>query len=298
MSLDSVGTALIRRHVGRQLAHLRDKAGLTQEQAAQRLEKGRSTIIRMEDGADNVRFRDIDMKAMLDVYGADPEEATIILALAAETRNGKKKSWWHDYTELPEWFGLYVVLEDSATRIREYESELIPGLLQTREYMETVITTPAAGVTPEQVQQRVQVRVERQGVLTRPNPPRFEAVLNEAVICRPVGEPGLMIGQLEHLLEVGKRPNVSIRILPYAAGAHGGMTAGNSFMLLDFPNDPGGEPIEPPLAYVDTLTGAMYLNKHTEISAYERVWRDIDKKALSAGRSKELITSALEGFRQ
>ncbi|WP_331765127.1 helix-turn-helix transcriptional regulator [Nocardia sp. NBC_01388] len=296
MSLDTVGTALIRRHVGRRLAQLRDKAGLTQEQAAQRLEKGRSTIIRMEDGADNVRFRDIDMKAMLEVYGAGNEDATILLALAAETRNGKKKSWWHDYTELPEWFGLYVVLEDSATRIREYESELIPGLLQTQEYMETVITTPSDGVTPEQVRQRVQVRMERQGLFARPNPPRFDVVLNEAVIRRPVGEPGLMTRQLEYLLDVGKRPNVSIRILPYAAGAHGGMTAGNSFMLLDFPTDPSGEPIEPSLAYVDTLTGAMYLNKPTEFAAYERVWRDLHKKAVSAADSKNLITSALEGF--
>lgn len=296
MSLDTVGTALIRRHVGRRLTKLREKARLTQEQAAQRLEKGRSTIIRMEDGADNVRFRDIDLKAMLEVYGASTEEATVVLALAAETRNGKKKGWWHDYTELPEWFGLYVVLEDSATSIREYESELIPGLLQTQEYAELLYRTPTGSTTPEQAKQRVQARMERQSVLDRPNAPRFVVVLNEAVVRRPIGDDGLMTRQLEHLLEVGKRSNVSIRILPFAAGMHGGMAAGNSFMLLDFPEDPSGEPIEPSLAYVDTLTGAMYLDKPSEFAAYELVWRDVDKKALSAAKSKELIISALEGF--
>lgn len=296
MSLDSVGTPLIRRHIGRRLTALRERAKLTQEQVAQRLEKGRSTIIRMEDGADNVRFRDIDLKAMLDVYGADREEATVVLALAAETRNGKKKGWWHDYTELAEWFGLYVVLEDSATSIREYESELIPGLLQTQEYAELLYRTPAGSITPEQARQSVLARIERQGVLYRPSPPRFTVVLNEAVIRRPVGDSGLMTRQLEHLLVVGKRANISVRILPYSAGMHGGMAAGNSFLLLNFPDDPSGEPIEPPLAYVDTLTGAMYLNKPSEFAAYERVWRDIDKKALAAAQSKELIVAVLEGL--
>ena len=252
----------------------------------------------MEDGADNVRFRDIDMRAMLEVYGANTEEAAVILALSAETRNGKTKGWWHDYTELAEWFGLYIVLEDSASSICEYESELIPGLLQTQEYAEAVMRTPSGLVRSDEIQQRIQVRMERQSVLGRANPPRFDVVLNEAVLRRSVGQPPLMARQLVHLLEVGKRSNVSIRILPFAAGEHGGMSACNSFMMLDFPDDPGGEPIEPPTAYVDTLTGAMYLNKPGEYAAYKLVWRDLWKKALSATQSKELIASALEGLEQ
>ncbi|MBO0879104.1 MAG: transcriptional regulator, partial [Mycobacterium sp.] len=142
------------------------------------------------------------------------------------------------------------------------------------------------------------VRMGRQSVLTRQTPPRFEVVLNEAIISRPIGDPGFITRQFERLLDMMKRPNVSIRILPWSAGVHGGMTAGNSFRLMNFPEDPSGEPIEPPLAYVDTLTGAMYLNKADEFAAYERVWRDIDRKALSVTQSKELITSALEGLQQ
>ncbi|MGQ4619747.1 Scr1 family TA system antitoxin-like transcriptional regulator [Nocardia sp. R7R-8] len=291
-----MGTALIRRHIGRRLTRLRGKR--SQDQVSHALGISRSTIVRMEDGHEAVRYTVPNMKALLDLYEASEEDRRLLLALAAETRNGRSKSWWHDYTntELPEWFGLFVIMEDSATTIRIYESELVPGLLQTEEYAELLYSVPAGFNPPEQLKQRVQVRMERQSVLTRETPLRLETVLNEAVLRRPVGDIGLMTRQLEHILEMASKPNISVRILPWDAGVHGGMTAGTSFQLLSFPDDPSGEPIEPPLAYVDTLTGAMYLQKHGEFTAYEQVWRDINKKALSASDSKTLITSALEGF--
>lgn len=299
VALDTVGTALIRRHIGRRLAALRENCKLSQDQVSTAVTLSRSTIVRMEEGNPSVRYTVPNLKAMLDLYEASEEDREILLALAAETRNGRSKSWWHDYTntELPEWFGLFVLMEDSATRIRNYQSEIIPGLLQTQEYAELLFRTPS-GLTSEQIKHRLQVRMSRQSVLDRSKPPRFEVVLSEAIMCRPFGDPGLMARQFEHLLDMAQRQNVSIRILPWSAGVHGGMTAGTSFMLLDFPPDPIGEPIEPPLAYVDTLTGAMYLNKAEEFAAYERVWRDIDQKALSATKSKELITSVLEGLKQ
>ncbi|MFD4407627.1 helix-turn-helix domain-containing protein [Nocardia sp. NPDC058499] len=300
MALDTVGTALIRRHIGRRLTALRDKRKLSQDQVSTAVTLSRSTIVRMEEGNPAVRYTVPNLKALLDLYEASEEDREILLALAAETRNGRSKSWWHDYTntELPEWFGLFVIMEDSATRIRDYQAENIPGLLQTQEYAEVLFQTPAGLATPEQAKNRLQVRMGRQSILARPKPPRFEVVLNEAILCRPIGGPGLMTRQFEHLVDMMKRPNVSIRILPWAAGVHGGMYAASSFMLLDFPEDPIGEPIEPPLAYVDTLTGAMYLNKPSEFAAYERVWRDIDQKALSATKSKELIISVLEGLEE
>ncbi|WP_370012696.1 helix-turn-helix domain-containing protein [Nocardia cyriacigeorgica] len=296
MALDTVGTALIRRHIGRRLTALRGKR--SQDQVSAELGISRSTIVRMEDGHEAVRYTVPNMKALLDLYEASEEDRHILLALAAETRNGRSKSWWHDYTqtELPEWFGLFVIMEDSATKIRVYESELVPGLLQTEEYAELLYRTPANSASEEQIRQRVKVRLDRQSLLTREPPPELNVVLNEAVITRPIGTDGLMTRQIEHLLDLMKRPNVTIRILPWTAGMHGGMSAGNSFQLLTFPDDPSGEPIEPPLAYVDTLTGAMYLQKSDEVAAYERVWRDIDKKALSVSDSKNLIISAMEGF--
>jgi len=295
---DMVGSALLRRYIGRRFTALRNRAGLTQDQAAEALQRGRATIGRIEDGDERVRFRDIDVKAMLDLYQAPPEDRELLLALTAETRNGRKKSWWHDYTdtELPEWFELYVLLEDSALTIRDYEPELIPGLLQTRAYAEHVMRTPAGYLDEEEIQRRVTVRLERQSLLTRPRAPHLDVILNEAVLHRPVGGAEVMAEQLEHLLEVTQRANVSVRILPWSAGVHGGMAA-SAFSMLDFPTDPHtGEPLEPPLAYVDTLTGAMYLNKPGEVSAYQLVWDDLGKRALDGTASRKLITTVLEGL--
>ena len=294
-----VGSALIRRHIGRQFVALRNRAGLTQEEAARRLERARATLGRIEDGDERVRFRDVEVRAMLELYEASPEERDMLLALAAETRNGRKKSWWHDYTEtdLPAWFGLYVSLEDSAQTIRQYEAELIPGLLQTRAYAEQINSMPPGYTDDDEIQRRVNVRMERQSLLTKTRAPHLIAILNEAVLHRPVGGETVMAEQLTHLLEVTQRASVSIRILPWSAGVHGGMGAANSFTLLDFPADPHtGEPLEPSLVYADTLTGAMYLNKPDEVSAYGLVWDDLEKRALDEPESRTMITAALKGL--
>lgn len=295
MTLETVGTAIIRRHIGRRLTEFRDKAGLTQEQAAKAVDLSRSTIVRMEDGAEGVRFKDRDVAAILDAYGASRNERQFLLALAAETRNGRKKSWWHDYTEteLPEWFGLYVMLEDSAVSIRQYESELIPGLLQIEEYAAGLARKPIGYLTEDEVSRRVRVRMDRQALLARPDAPQLDIILNEAVIRRPFGQPEFLHRQLQHLLEVADRQRVSIRILPWSAGMHAGMVA-SAFTLLDFPTDPQGIPLEPPLAYVDTLTGAMYLNKPEEVHAYDLVWRDLERTALDTADSKQLIRVAVK----
>ncbi|WP_434744039.1 helix-turn-helix domain-containing protein [Micromonospora sp. SH-82] len=295
-----VGSALLRRYIGRRLEALRRRAGLTQEQAALKLQKGRATIARMEDGEQAVRFRDIDVKAMMEIYGATPEETEHLLALTAETRNGRRKSWWHDRTEteLPAFFGLYVSLEDSAETIRQYEVELIPGLLQTRRYAEEVHRVPADYVDDDERQRRVGVRMERQALLSRPRAPHLSVILNEAVLRRVVGGPAVMTEQLKHLLDLTARGNINIRVLPFTVGLHAGMAASTPFVLLDFPSDPmSSEPLEPPLAYVDTLTGALYLNKPAEFNAYQLVWEDIDRHSLNANESKKMITSALEAVR-
>ncbi|MFJ2087524.1 helix-turn-helix domain-containing protein [Micromonospora chokoriensis] len=295
---DTVGSALLRRHIGRRLTALRKRAGLTMEQAAEQLQKGRSTIARWEEGHEAVRFRDVDVTALLRIYGAGEDEIALLLALTAETRNGRRKSWWHDYTEtaLPNWFGLYVTLEDSAQTIRQYESELVPGLLQTPNYAEQVARVPAGYVAEAEIQRRVEVRVERQALLTRPRAPHLQVILNEAVLHRPVGGNAAMADQLAHLLEVGVRDNVSIRIVPFSAGVHGGMAACGPFSILEFPDAQPGQPLETPLAYAETLTGAMYLDKPEEVSAYQLAWDDLQKRALNQTASTKLIVKAQRGF--
>jgi transcriptional regulator with XRE-family HTH domain len=278
---------------------LRDTAGLTQQQVALKLDKGRATIARIEDGEDGVRLRALDVEAMLKLYGAGEEDSELLLALAAETRNGRSKSWWHDRTEteLPGFFGLYVMLEDSAERIRQVEIELVPGLLQTRSYAEQVHRVPLGYVDEDESRQRVDVRIERQSLLTRGRAPRLDVILNEAVFHRTVGGTEVMVEQLERLLEVGQWGNISVRVLPFSAGLHAGMAACTPFTILDFPrNEISGEPLEPSLAYVDALTGALYLNKPDEFRAYELTWDDIQGRALDEAASREMIETTLEGL--
>jgi hypothetical protein len=142
------------------------------------------------------------------------------------------------------------------------------------------------------------VRLERQSLLTRPRAPHLIAIINEAVLCRPVGGAVVMAEQLGHLLEISQQAGVSVRILPWSAGTHGGLGAANSFSLLDFPQDSlAGQPMEPSLVYVDTLTGAMYLNKADEVSAYRLVWADLEQRVLDEAESRKMIKEAMEGFR-
>ncbi|MDM4723174.1 helix-turn-helix transcriptional regulator [Micromonospora sp. WMMA1363] len=296
---DTVGSALLRRYIGRRLVALRLHAGLTQEVAAQRLQRARATLGRMEEGHEGVRFRDYEVRAILDLYGASEKDVQLLLALTAETRNGRRKSWWHDYTEtaLPEWFGLYVSLEDSAEAIRQYEPELVPGLLQTRAYAEQVTRVPAGHIPEDESERRVRVRMERQSLLHRHRPPapQLSVILNESVLHRIAGNEKIMADQFTHLLDLTGQATVSIRILPFAAGLHGGMAS--AFTLLDFPRDPHtSELLEPPLVYVDTLTGAMYLHKPDEVAAYELAWRDLVDRTLDEESSRRMINSALKGL--
>ena len=296
---DTVGSALLRRYIGRRLTALRLQAGMTQETAAQRLQRARATLGRMEEGDERVRFREIEVNAILDLYGASEQDRKLLMALTAETRNGRRKSWWHDYTEteLPEWFGLYVSLEDSAESIRQYEPELVPGLLQTKAYAEQITRVPAGYIAEEEIQRRVGVRMERQSLLQRHRPPapQLSVILNEAALDRLAAEDRIAGEQCAHLLTLTNQANVSIRILPSAAGLHGGMAS--AFTLLDFPNDDRtGDLLEPPLVYVDTLTGAMYLNKPDEVSAYELAWRDLVQRALDEEASRKMINSVMEGL--
>lgn len=296
---DTVGASLVRRHIGRRFVALRQAAGLTQEEAARRLERSRATISRIEEGGEGVRFREVDVRQMLEVYAAGEKDRQVLLALTAETRNGRRKSWWHDYTEteLPHWFGLYVSLEDAAETIYQYEPELLPGLLQTRAYAEAIARVPQGLLDESEIQRRTKVRMERQSLLTRPRAPRLEVVISEAALHRVVGAGDLAVEQLQHLLDITQRANVILQVVPWNAGIHGGMASGVGFILLRFPRDPiSGDVMEPPLAYVESPTGAMYLTKPTEVDVYNAIWDDLDRRALDLEDSRRLITTLLKGM--
>ncbi|WFE67683.1 helix-turn-helix transcriptional regulator [Micromonospora sp. WMMD714] len=289
---------MLRRQIGRKFESLRRAAGLTMEQAAEQLDRARATLHRIENGAEHVRYRQADVQQMLDLYGASVEDGELLLAMTAATR--ENKNWWHDYigSGLPRWFQLYIGLESAASRIRQYESELVPGLLQTRAYAEQVFRMPGGAVdttaTDEQ-QRAVQLRVERQALLTRFAAPQLSVIINEAVLRRPVGSATIMTDQLHQILKAAELPNVTVQVLTFSAGLHAGAMAG-AFSILEFPEDGSTRESEPPVAYLEAATGAIYLDKPHETAAYRAIWADMAGRALNDSRSKSLIQDVAEEY--
>ncbi len=298
MSHAVTGSTMLRRQIGRKFEALRKSAGLTMEQAAEQLDRARATMHRIENGAEHIRFRQTDVKEMLQLYGASAEDSELLLAMTAATR--ENKNWWHDYlgSGLPKWFQLYIGLEASASTIRQYEPELVPGLLQTRAYAEQIFKMPGGSINAEDSEEQrraIQLRVERQALLTRFSAPQLSVIVNEAVLRRPVGSATIMAEQLHQILKASELPNVTVRVLAYSAGLHAGAMSG-AFSIMEFPDDNHGKEAEPPVAYLEAATGAIYLDKSHETAAYNSIWADMAGRAVNESRSKSLIHQVAEEY--
>ena len=217
-------------------------------------------------------------------YGVtDPVEVGELLVLA---REANAPGWWHHYGDvLPQWFRTFVDLESAATLIRTYEGQFVPGLLQTDDYMRAVIHE-ASLESPEEVGRRVRLRLARQTLLTREDPPRLWAVVDEAALRRPVGGREVMRGQLERLLEATKLANVTLQILPFAAGAHPAMVG--AFSILRF-----ADRELPDLVYLEHLTNAVYLDKHADVERYLDVMELLCLQSEPPARTVELLERIL-----
>lgn len=290
MSEVATGSTVPRRQLGRYLRDLRGKARLTVRAAAQELEWSEAKIWRIETG--QTSLRSLDVEAMCKIYGADDEFTEVLKALAKET---KGKGWWHAYGDvIPEGFDLYVGLEEAAASLTCYQTELVPGLLQTEDYARALIRFDNPNDEDDEVERRVRLRMERQSLLTRVTaPPTLDIVLNEAILRRPVGSPQIMAAQLNRIMGVGELPNVMIRVVPFTVGLHAGVLSG-PFVILRFPLNGDGRATEPPTIYVDGYTGALYLDKPHEIERYETGFEAIQGAALDVQDSKALILKAAE----
>lgn len=262
-----------RRELGALLRALRNERGMTVEQAAAELLCSPSKVSRMETGQRGATARDI--RDLCDIYGVtEPAERSRLTSLAAE---GKRQGWWQTY-EL-DYFATYVGLEEAATATRQYQSTLVPGLLQTPDYARA--TAEVLEVGPDRVEELVEVKLRRQRLLdAKPSAP-ISVILDEAVLHRLVGGARAMQDQLLHLIEVTKTSNVTIQIIPYDAGAHPAMES--TFSILDF-----GEPV-PSVVYVEGLVGFLYLERPQDIARYEQVFDRLRHIALSPRESIELI---------
>jgi transcriptional regulator with XRE-family HTH domain len=283
------GSTVPRRQLGRFLRQLRDAAHMTVKAAAEALEWSPVKIWRIESGQTSMRSHDV--RTMCQVYGAAEDTTRALMELAKET---KTSGWWHSWAgSLPGWFELYIGLESSASRLRNYEPELVPGLLQTAAYAAEIHRIAGPDRPPADIERRVAVRLGRQAVLTRrlPPPPRLDVLLHESALRRRLPDRQIMAAQLQKIDEVSRLPNVSVRVLTYGAGIHPASLGGGPFIIMEFPH---GRNTEPPIIYGDGLTGALYLDKPAEFAAYDELWKRTHVMALTETESRKLISELIK----
>jgi len=255
----SDGPTAVRMLVGAQLRRLREERGITRAEAGEPIRASESKISRMELG--RVGFKERDVRDLLSLYGVhdDEERATML----ARVQEANESSWWHAYGDVtPNWFQRYLGLETTASLIRTYEVQFVPGLLQTEAYARAVVRLGHSNAPEDEVSRRVRLRLARQQMLTSPDPPKLWAVVDEAALRRPIGGRQVMRDQIEALIgTVIKVPNVRLQVVPLASGGHA--AAGGSFTILRFPQRD-----LPDMVYIEQLTSALYLDKREDIDCY------------------------------
>jgi transcriptional regulator with XRE-family HTH domain len=269
-----------RRRLAAELRRLRTEAQLTVEDVAGRLQWPASKVSRIENRQVGVSPQ--DLRKLLDLYQA--KDRAYREQLLEMGRRATERGWWQSYSGLLPALGNLIGLEAEAATIRAYEPELIPGLLQTADYARAVIRAGYPGDTKEQIDRRVEIRLERQEALTRtdPPPPKVSVVLNEGVLARRVGGPEVMRAQLEHLIRERDRANVVIQVLPFSTGEHPAMVG--PFTMLTFL-----DPADPGVVNVENVLGALAMEQPEEIRAYEEVWSALQARAVSPDDSRAVI---------
>ncbi len=254
-----VGAPTVRRMVlGRRLQELRENAGVSYEQAAAALDVTHSTIRRMEKAEVSLKILYVDR--LLRTYGVDdPNEIDAFLTLA---REANQAGWWHRYRDvLPDWFSAHVSLEEDAALIRSYEPQYVPGLLQTADYARSTLRLGLPNASEEEIEKLVDLRVQRQALLEKENPPLLWAVMDEAVFRRRPTDPAMLRAQIDHLIEATSRPNVTLQVMPFAAGPHPAMYGPFCIFRFRFPELPD-------IVYCESLTGAVYIDDRDDVSGY------------------------------
>ena len=282
------GPTVRRLQVGARLRQLREAKGITRADAGYAIRGSDSKISRMELG--RVSFKERDVVDLLKLYGMDdPVEQERLLVL---TKEANTPGWWNSYNDVLEsWFQNYLDLEQAAELIRTYEVQFIPGLLQTDAYARAVITLGGSLMEEQEIDRRAALRMARQQVFDRPNPPRLWAVVDEAVLRRPIGGPAVLREQIMALIEACERPWVRLQVMPFATGGHSAM--GGAFSILRFPHQD-----VPDVVYIEHLTSGLYLDKREDIDSYTVAMLRLFVEAEPPDRTPDIlraIMSELDG---
>lgn len=273
-----------RRRLASELHRLRQATGMTIEHVADALEWSSGKVSKIENARVSVLPRDV--RRLIDLYGVpEGDERELLLALARESR---ERGWWQQYGEaIPDWFVTYVGLEAEASSIAAYQSEIVPGLLQTHDYAAALHRAELMNASAEEIERRVSVRMERQERLKQADAPNLWVVLNEAVIRRMVGDRATMHEQLLKLVEASNTPGITIQILSFGVGAHASMDSAFSILGFDPPTD--GE-----VVFFEHPTCSLYLEKPDEVARYRLSYEHLRASSLSFDETRHLLLRTAE----
>ncbi|NKY55954.1 helix-turn-helix domain-containing protein [Nocardia flavorosea] len=287
-------STLPRRQLGRFLREHREAIGLSLAKAAALAELSQAALQRIET-ARTKKIRAIDVRALCELYEVAGDETLRALDLAEQA---KVTSWYTAFAGLysDPTFNMYVELETIAQRMVVY-NEIVPGLLQTRDYARALIHSFYKDHDSDDLDRRLDLRIRRQTILTRRTAPvELDVLLHESALHRRIGSSQIMATQLHHLAELSKRPNVSLRIHPFSGGCAHGLLHG-AFMILDFGHDPKGIPAEPPLVYFEGAGKPdLYLESPDDVRRYTEIASEVRQAALDEARSRELLRQAARSY--
>ena len=268
------------RRLAAELRRLREESQLTREDVTQRTGINEATLYRIETA--KVRPQRRTLIGLLDLYEMVDPQRSEILALS---KQADEQGWLRPYhADLPDQYTAYISFEAEARSVRNYESLFVPGLLQTEDYTRAMTKGVSPTATTKEVDQRVQARMERQGVLAKERPLELWAIVDEAALRRTVGGPKVMAAQLNHLLAMTEQPLVTLQVIPFGAGAHPGMPG--SFVLMDFP-----DPDDPLIVYIDSMAGDLFLEAEADIRRYNEIFDHLRAQAKSPADSRALIAT-------
>lgn len=280
-----VGPTVRRRRLGSELRRLRESQSIKLEVVAEKLGVAPSTLSRIETG--KAPTRTAYLNALLDLYGVgDAAQRQVLLDMA---RAGHRKGWWAAWDGvLPTGYGIYVGLEAEAASLRAYEAQVVIGLLQTEDYARAVMTAVRRRLSAAEIDRLVELRMQRQEVLHRPDPLELWLILDEAVLWRMAGPSPVMAQQLDHLYEASQWPNVTLQVLRFSSGLHPAL--GGSFAIIEFP-----ERFDPDVVYTEGVTGQAYIEERDqEVRAQAEAFDLLRASALSPAESRLLVRSISE----
>jgi len=274
-----------RRRLGAALRRLRESAGMSLDDVARKLGWSTSKVSRIELA--KIAVTPADVRALLGALEVISDEVEMLVSLASEDR---QPGWWRQYAEvLPAWFEGYLSLESEASRLLAYESEVVPGLLQTEDYATEILRHSPYTALPDEAARAAELRRARQVRLTGDDPVHLDVVINEAALRRVVGGAEVMGQQLRHLIDRTALSHVVVRVLPFTAGAHPGVDG--SFTVLEF-SDPG----DPRIVYLDRMTDSDYLEGLRDVAAYRHAHEQLRAAALPPTDSTEMMSELAKGL--